>query len=333
MASERGIMKGRSLPRARVGQAVSSPPSSNTGGTCGIDYLSVVFGEDFETPQGLCEILTAHASQRFELRMRDKGLYGYRESAELHVDAPEGESIKCGVIAWGGDATRNTVYLSLTGVGCQFIEAWDGLAGVLGGIGHGKITRVDHCVDFLDGEYTVDQAIADYDAGLFQSKYSPLPPKRSLFDDFGSGDGRTFYVGKRENGKMARIYEKGKQLGDKLSQWVRFEVEVRNIDRVIPWAAVSNPAAYFAGHYEACANLVAVAAERIRCVVAAARKSADRTLAALRISYGKFINVLVKDCGWKPWEVLRRITREGAPADLRAALLNDRRVLAIGAPF
>ena len=28
------------------------------------------------------------------------------------------------------------------------------------------------------------------------------------------GSGRTFYVGKRKNGKLLRVYEKGKQLGD-----------------------------------------------------------------------------------------------------------------------
>ncbi len=46
--------------------------------------------------------------------------------------------------------------------------------------------------------------------------------------------GRTLYIGKRENGKMLRIYEKGKHLGNPVSSWVSVELELKGKNRIIP---------------------------------------------------------------------------------------------------
>jgi hypothetical protein len=81
------------------------------------------------------------------------------------------------------------------------------------------IAADDHdaaCVD-LPG------AIQAWRDGLFT--LSGRPPKGRLIDDFEGGSGRTFYVGTREGGKLCRVYEKGKQLGDPQSKW-RAEVEL-----------------------------------------------------------------------------------------------------------
>lgn len=64
-----------------------------------------------------------------------------------------------------------------------------------------------------------------------------------------NGKGRTLYVGNRENGKMARIYEKGMQLGAPGHPWVRWEVELHNTDRVIPWEVLLEPGKFLAGTY------------------------------------------------------------------------------------
>jgi phage replication initiation protein len=63
------------------------------------------------------------------------------------------------------------------------------------------------------------------------------------------GSGRTFYVGKRKNGKLLRVYEKGKQLGDNTSPWVRWELELHNRDRIIPWDVILEPGKYLAASY------------------------------------------------------------------------------------
>src|SRR5438309_783047 len=71
--------------------------------------------------------------------------------------------------------------------------------------------------------------------------------KARLIDDLGSGDGCTFYVGARANGKMFRGYEKGRQLGDAQSNWFRVEVEFRAKDRLIPLDVLTDPTPYLAG--------------------------------------------------------------------------------------
>ena len=55
------------------------------------------------------------------------------------------------------------------------------------------------------------------------------------------------YLRKTENGKLMRIYEKGKQLGDATSPWVRWELELHNKSRVIPFDVLTAPGQYVAG--------------------------------------------------------------------------------------
>jgi phage replication initiation protein len=66
-----------------------------------------------------------------------------------------------------------------------------------------------------------------------------------------SGKGRTFYVGSRKNGKFFRAHEKGRQLGDKNSEWVRLEVEFKSVDRELLYDILLMPGAYMAAAYPA----------------------------------------------------------------------------------
>ena len=91
------------------------------------------------------------------------------------------------------------------------------------------------------------------DAGEFAA--NGRPPRSKLIDDLGSGEGKTLYVGNRKNGKLCRVYEKGRQLGNPSSPWVRVEVEFRNKSRVIPWDTLINPGHYLAGAYPCFAYL------------------------------------------------------------------------------
>lgn len=111
-----------------------------------------------------------------------------------------------------------------------------------------KITRIDLAHDdFLGETVNIEKAKAWYYEGGFTS--NGRPPAAKFIDDMGSGKGKTLYIGKRQNGKMLRIYEKGRQLGDSSSPWVRVELELRGKNRLIPWDAVNSPATYLAGGY------------------------------------------------------------------------------------
>lgn len=63
-----------------------------------------------------------------------------------------------------------------------------------------------------------------------QYAFNSLPALLKWAQRAPDGRGRTFYVGRRENGKLLRVYEKGKQLGAENSPWVRIELELHNKD-------------------------------------------------------------------------------------------------------
>jgi phage replication initiation protein len=140
------------------------------------------------------------------------------------------------------------VYLSINGTGCSLITDWRKVKRLFETF-EATITRCDVAVDAMDGEFSVDDALSWYSDGGFIA--GGTPPK---FDAHGgwsltngvitlpeTGAGRTFYVGKRVNGKYVRIYEKGKQLGNRDSLWTRFEIELHNKDRVIPHDIIVYP--------------------------------------------------------------------------------------------
>src|SRR5690606_25496149 len=108
-------------------------------------------------------------------------------------------------------------------------------------------------LDFLAGEHTVDEAVTLFELGGFQLG-GRAPQTRLDGDWLGGTYGRTFYVGSGKSGKLLRVYEKGKQLGDAASDWTRFEVQIGSRDRVIPLRVLTERDAFFAGCYPALAS-------------------------------------------------------------------------------
>ena len=74
----------------------------------------------------------------------------------------------------------------------------------------------------------MEDVVALYHQGAFNR--GGRPPKLKEAGDWikHCGYGRTLYLGARGNGKFLRIYEKGKQLGDRTSPWIRYEVELHS---------------------------------------------------------------------------------------------------------
>jgi phage replication initiation protein len=134
-----------------------------------------------------------------------------------------------------------------------------------------------------------------------------------------TGKGRTLYVGRFANGKGLCIYEKGKQLGDVSSPWVRWELRLGSKDRLIPLDALTRPAQYFAGGYDCLEEIASAAAERIRTIKHTAIKSLDRLVTYARQSYGKLVSVLLEhhegDCA----AVAAALRLRGVPASLSPA--------------
>ncbi len=76
--------------------------------------------------------------------------------------------------------------------------------------------------------------------------------------------GTTLEIGRRVNGKLVRAYEKGRQLGNVDSEWVRVEIQFGNKDRVIPHEIVLKTDHYFVGAHKALEPFIDVAALRCR---------------------------------------------------------------------
>lgn len=219
-----------------------------------------------------------------------------------------------GLLAHGGKSQRESIHVELNATGCARVTDW--LKVMEWGETHrATITRVDLAHDDLEGQsVSIATALQWRDAGEFAA--NGRPPRSKLIDDLGSGEGKTLYVGNRKNGKLCRIYEKGRQLGNPLSPWVRVEVELRNKSRVIPWDTLINPGHYLAGAYPCLAYLSAIQA-KIRTI----SKSVTITLACAvhhgKQTVGKLINVLMQFHGGDAFAVVNELKRDGIPRRLQ----------------
>lgn len=247
-----------------------------------------------------------------------RGWNGYKERLTI---TGLGET-DLGLLALGGASQRGSLHVELNAQACALISDWSALQ-AWGEQHKAKITRIDLAHDDLNGEgVTIKAGLEWLEAGLFN--LNGRPAKARLIDDLGSGDGKTFYVGKRANGKMLRIYEKGKQLGDSESPWVRVEVELRNKSRLIPWDALIHPGNYLAGAYPCLAYLSNVQ-DKIKTITKAVEISLEASVEHLHQTGGKLINLMLHVHSGDAFAVVDELKRDGIPQRLKAyaALLPD----------
>lgn len=250
------------------------------------------------------------------------GHFGFQEGARLYVLLDDGKHHQVGLLDWGGDRMRGRARLDLSGSACSRIHDWQPMQDWLYSQFDPTITRVDLAVDCLEGEFTVIDAKDWLNAGEFTAG-TGAPPRHSTPGDWLSEVpyyGRTLEIGRRENGKMLRAYEKGLQLapgsGDK---WTRFEVEIRNKDRDIPLDVVTRCDEFFAGAYKCLERILPVAGERIATHQKEGELSLQQLVSYQREGYGKLITVM--RAHMTADEILDHISRPGVPRRLEKATL------------
>ena len=252
--------------------------------------LEVVLGEDFSGAED-----------------RKRGINGWQRSYMV------GKSNA--VFGIGGQ--RGTAYLSFPGEACTLIrdECWEPLADLLGGEYHATITRWDGAVDDLIGKHSPLWAWEQYELGRFSTGGNQ--PEATQMGDWLKhfGKGRTLNIADRKNGKMMRIYEKGKQLGDPESPWTRWEVELHNNDRFIPWEVLTNVGGYVAGSYEVM-DWMKVETSRVKTFKNAAEISYNALVGHARNGYGALINVMIDREG-SAEKVIAKLIRPGIPKRLQ----------------
>lgn len=162
------------------------------------------------------------------------------------------ESVGVGDLCIGGQ--NNTMLVMLSGQGCLMGDyGWqERLNEFLISAVSAKITRLDLAHDDYDGIYLdIDDMNERETNGEFY--FFGKPARVTWHGDWKYLDrdklGRTLQIGCRTSDKLLRIYEKGKQLGDKNSNWVRVEVELKAKHTHIPFDAIIKPSDYFINLY------------------------------------------------------------------------------------
>ncbi|WP_323142695.1 replication initiation factor domain-containing protein [Massilia phyllosphaerae] len=243
-------------PAGAIAVGTPLPPSGNTGGkfpsdepdsvhpyAAITDYLNCTFafGEFVDALPIFVRQLVDVLGEKFGpvVERPGKGHIGYKKSFVLGNTAA--------LFAYGGQ--RGTALISLPGEACSVIRDWRPVLSLLSSFPSSRITRWDGAVDDFSGFHSVDYAVACYWRGDFNAGGKTPSCNQNGNWIQPDGTGRTFYVGKRKNGKMLRVYEKGMQLDHRGHPWVRWEVELHNVDRVIPWEVLLEPARYVVGSY------------------------------------------------------------------------------------
>lgn len=284
-----------------------------------VDWLNATFQTPTMSVQALIAMLSKFMGRPVTGAEGKGGRFGFEHRVDLSSQVGSKVVAGVGCIAWGGEAQQGRTMLQLTGVGCAFVRDWQGLRELLEGL-EARLTRVDLALDFLDGKHTVDEAVQLWQEGGFTSAGRP-PSSACAGDWIGREKGRTFYVGKATNGKMLRVYEKGKQLGRDGDEWVRWEVQLGNRDRVIPYEVLTECDTYLAGCYPAMQLLIEDAATRIPTEQKGGLCTLQHLLLHMRRSYGKLLDVLQKDVGAESAELLEEVRVIGLPKRLNPSSL------------
>ncbi len=326
MAVERAVLEGSGLPSSNRG--VSEFRNETGTLTVGIDWFSasvdlfaalreVDFTEG-ETQEEMRQWIDASAENARVAALQVFCWFFAGLGLELDLAASGGRfylwRVKIlnaakefvGMIELGGEECRRadgtyTARIELTGTGCKSVGAarcghakrWLELRAKLESCA-GRITRVDVCADDLIGDYPLRLAQKWYADGEFDNRGQR--PKAQLVDDYDSGDGKTLYVGGKKSEKQLRVYEKGREQGDKNSPWVRYEAQFRASNRKeLPLDVLRDPASYLLGAYPVL-NFLHCVATRIditKAAVEATWKSARRHL---RRQYGATLAFISRNC-------------------------------------
>lgn len=231
----------------------------------------------------------------------NKGWNGYKHTIQLD---------KYGLIAYGGDSQRNTVYLSINGTGCNEVKSWQRIHDWVIKEHH-KITRIDLAHDdYLGLNVNFRNCLIWEKKGLFTGK--GRPPEAGFRHDLNSGKGKTFEVGNRKNGKYCRIYEKGRQLGDSDSPWMRAEVEYRAVKRILPPDMILYPERYLASSYPAFA-FISEQQERLKTISKVTTITYEQSVEWVRRAAGKHINAIIQANYGDIGAALELIVRDGLP--------------------
>lgn len=244
--------------------------------------------------------------EMLELKTGLKGKDGWVHGAEIAIP----DNI-LGRIDYGGDSQKEWVRVNITGEGCGWVQDWAAAENLDCVLASAEIKRLDIALTTFKGEISDSLVAAAHEAGKFTCGGRP-PAMRSIINSDPTA-GRTRYIGKRENHKFLRCYEKGWELLKDLPEndefikknptlrmefdgfglaspkdVYRVELELKDIDKYIPFTAIGRRDDVFAGAYPFCAELLPAAAHWVMHELPSfkPRAALHKALENLYLSYG-----------------------------------------------
>lgn len=213
-------------------------------------------------------------AELLEIRTGIKPRDGWTYAAEIFLpDHPIAR------IDYGGESQRDWVRFDMPGSGCAWVQDWALIERTFSGVVDSEISRLDIAFTTSDPSVVSDAKVVQaFDDGQFCCGGRP-PGMRTIMNSDPTA-GKTRYIGKRENHKFLRCYEKGwemfKDLPDSaeflrkpgvqvamdhmgmvnVQDVYRVELELKNVDKFIPWTVIQRRDEVFAGSYPFCAKLL-----------------------------------------------------------------------------
>lgn len=198
----------------------------------------------------------------FNLKHQSKGLLGFQQASLICAD-----DFVIGRMDFGGESQKGWVRVDIPGKGCQWLNT-EGIDGIEE-LPSSQIRRLDIALTTWRGEVGHDQVVRAHENGGFTG-YGRPPNLQQILNSDG---GRTCNIGTREKSdKFMRCYEKGFEMlaklggnlpgvtthieGSKVEDIYRCEVELKAVNRDIPWEVIERRDQYFAGSYPFCAEVL-----------------------------------------------------------------------------
>lgn len=207
-----------------------------------------------------------HLGDHMKFEFQPRGMLGFRHGAKIIM-----AGVPVGRMDYGGESQRDWVRVDVPGGGCEWVKDWDA-ADSVEGLDDAQITRLDIALTTWEGQVTHDTVVDAHGRGRFITR--GRPPELTRIEKSDERSGRTCYIGTREKSdKFMRCYEKGKELAAKflaggapgevshingfpVEDIYRCEVELKAVNKDIPWEVIERRDQYFAGAYPFCADIL-----------------------------------------------------------------------------
>jgi DNA relaxase NicK len=235
-----------------------------------------------------------------------KGRDGWQRAGDVLMAG----DIKLGWIDYGGESQRGWVRVQLYGEGCQWVQDWQAVEQLGEALQEADIRRLDIALTTYNDEVTDAMIVQAHSDGMFTTSGRP-PHMKSV----GSSDPRagiTRYIGTREKSdKFLRCYQKGLELlqhipahlrastthidGYDVLKTYRVELELKAVEKYIPWTAIGRRDHVFAGAYPFLAQLLPLAPhwKMLKLPDFKPKAAITSTLEHCRVAYGGAIRMAV----------------------------------------